>query len=241
MCGRLSLHHTAALRRLFKRLGVEPAPPAFNIAPTSDVWVLAHGEPVDYRPMRWWLTPHWAKDSKPAYSMFNARAEGLEKSRAFRSPFHERRCLVPAAGYYEWERDETSGKKHPYLIQPAEEPLLLAGLWEHWQQGDEQFDSFAIITTQADPELEWLHDRMPVMVPPDVLRRWLDPDTLVAELMPLLGPSLPYPVTATPVSSRMNNARFHEPEAVEALGEPRLMHWQAGTKTSATLVSKSRH
>lgn len=229
MCGRLALHHTAALQRLFRRLGVAMPPPAYNVAPTAEVWVMTHGKtaagaPVDCRPMRWWLTPHWARDSKPTYAMFNARAEGLAKSPAFRGPFHHHRCLVPAAGYYEWEWDEADKKKRPWLVQPDKEPMLLAGIWEHWQRDGEQLDSFAIITTRADPELEWLHDRMPVLLPPDVLRRWLDPATPVEELLPLLGPSLPYPVTATPVSTRMNNARLHEPEAVEPIGEPRLLH-----------------
>jgi putative SOS response-associated peptidase YedK len=224
MCGRLALHQTPALRRLFRQLGLVPPAPAFNVAPTAEVPVLAGSDAPQLRPMRWWMTPRWARDSKPGYAMFNARAENLEKSRAFRGPFHKQRCLVPAAGYYEWEWDEVSGKKQPWLVQPARAPLLLAGIWEHWQHGDETLDSFAIITTQADPELAWLHDRMPVMLPPDVLRRWLDPATPVEELLPLLGPRLPYPVTATPVSSRMNNARLHEPEAVQPVGEPKFFH-----------------
>lgn len=234
MCGRLALHHTAALKRLFKHLGLTPPPPAYNVAPMSEVWVLTQGEPLACRPMRWWLTPRWAKDSEPAYAMFNARAEGLERSRAFRGPFHRHRCLVPAAGYYEWEPAESGQRKQPWLIQPTRGPLLLAGIWEHWQRDAEALDSFAIITTQADPELEWLHDRMPVLLPEDVLQRWLDPETPVEELMPLLGPSLPYPVSATPVSPRMNNARLHEPDAVAAIGEPQLFHLRGGSSAATS-------
>lgn len=238
MCGRIALHHTPALRQLFRQLGLALPAPGYNIAPTAEVPVLVLKGELECRPMRWWMTPRWAPDAPTTYAMFNARAESLEKSRAFRGPFHAHRCLVPVAGYYEWEWDEIGKKKQPWLVQPAEAPMLLAGIWEHWQRGAEQLESFAIITTQADPELGWLHDRMPVMLPPDVLRRWLDPATPVAELMPLLAPVLPYPVTTTPVSPRMNNARMHEPEAVAPVGEPRQFHWQAKTPISAT---RARH
>ncbi len=129
MCGRFNVTADPLTVLLMELVGMtHPGPDNFNTAPTETVTVLrldAGGEP-ELVPMRWWLTPYWAKEMSTKYSMFNAKSETAHKSPAFREPFQKRHCVVPVCGFYEWTR--LNNQKLPYFITPTEFPgMLLAG------------------------------------------------------------------------------------------------------------------
>ena len=123
--------------------------------------------------MRWGLLPSWARDSKIAASMINARLETVASKPAFRSAWKTRRCLVPASGYYEWRLE--NAVKQPYWIHDSNGPVLMfAGLWENWKTpAGDWLQSFTIITRAALDRMQQLHDRTPLMLSPEVLRDWL--------------------------------------------------------------------
>ncbi|MFM8356219.1 MAG: SOS response-associated peptidase [Gammaproteobacteria bacterium] len=239
MCGRLNISADPLARWLRDVLGATwDGADNPNAAPTETLTVLVRGEDgvLASRAMRWWLTPYWAKAPSTAYSMFNARSESVAKSPAFREPFRARRCVLPVSGYYEWSTREGAGRL-PWYIHPAAAAanpppeggmgaadvpgLLLAGIYDHWQSRDGTLaiDSFAVITTAAHPAMRALHDRQPVMLDCERAARWLDPgaepNRLALELFP---PALPVPLSADPVSTRVNSARHKDSQCVTPIG-----------------------
>jgi len=147
--------------------------PSYNVAPTQLGWVIAPDGAGLLQPaeMRWGIVPLWAKDAKIAYSTINARVETASTKPAFRGAWKSRRCLVPASGYYEWPGEGKA--KQPYFIHAAEAPVLLfAGLWEPGR-GDAA-PTYSIVTRDADGPVAGLHDRMPLMLPRDLARGWVE-------------------------------------------------------------------
>src|SRR5690606_25370196 len=129
----------------------------------------------------WGLVPRWAKDPKIGSRMINARAETVAEKAAFRSALKKRRCSVPADGFYEWQKLAGRTAKQPFYIhRPDGEPYAFAGLWETWRgpdgTGDEVLRSCTIITTAPNSEMAKIHDRMPVILPPEAWDTWLDRD-----------------------------------------------------------------
>ncbi len=178
--------------------------------------------PGHARPMRWWLVPYWSPDSKPRYAMFNARAETLQSSRAFRGAFERRRCIVPVDGFYEWLRD--GARKLPQHVQSADgDALMLAGVWDRWVRDDEVLTSFALITTDVHPNLAFLHNRQPLLLAQSEARLWLDSGAAMPALQALLLPALPIDLQVTPVSEYVNNARHKGPECLVAAGNPQFV------------------
>lgn len=237
MCGRLNVIADPLARVFVWLTGAGyPGETAHNVAPTQTVWVVAaprlrvrapdaEDEPFQpglARPMRWWLLPRWAKDAKPGYAMFNARAESIDSSRAFGDAFLRRRCIVPISGFYEWIRE---GKRRlPQHVLAADgEALLLAGVWEHWSRGNESIDSFAIVTTAVHEQLAFLHDRQPLMFSATDALDWLAPETPQEKLQALLAPALPVDLTVVPVSEYVNNARHGGAECLDPTGNPRFI------------------
>lgn len=199
--------------------------PNFNTAPTTDVFVVyADGSSRRLDTFHWGLVPRWAKDLKIGNRLINARAESVAEKPAFRSAFKRRRCIVPADGFYEWNKPEGAKRKQPWFIQrPDDEPYAFAGLWEEWQgrlptAGDDAdagqgageevtIRSTTIITGAANEKMAELHDRMPVMLPSSAWEEWLDPDTDAAGLGRFLVPAPPRLITFHPVSTEVNNVR----------------------------------
>src|SRR5262245_13539832 len=175
MCGRYSITtNVEALRRLFAFLELPNLTPSWNVAPTHSApgVRLAGGGPRPLAMLRWGLVPFWAKDLKVGASLINARADTTGTKPAFRSAFRERRCLVPADGFYEWKR--VDGGKQPYRITMADgDPFAFAGLWESWGSKTEPVETFAIITTEPNALAATVHDRMPVILDPADFDRWL--------------------------------------------------------------------
>ncbi len=210
MCGRFSLGADAAT--LASRFDLFEAPlwiPRYNIAPTQEV--LAVVKPPDAarrqaRLLRWGLIPMWAEGPAVGSRMINARAETVATKPAFRWAFRERRCLILADGFYEWQRQ--GRRKQPFYICLRDgRPFAFAGLWERWVPPDGQpIDSCTIITTVANELIRPLHVRMPVILAPKDYDLWLDPSVgEIERLQPLLRPYPSDEMTAYPVSTLVNN------------------------------------
>jgi len=224
MCGRFTLSvEPDRLREVFPWLtlpAAAPLQPRYNIAPTQPVAVVANNGQHTLEFFRWGLIPSWAKDPAIGSRMINARAETLAEKPAFRVAFRRRRCLILADGFYEWRSPgaEPGAKKTPMHIRlKSGQPFAFAGLWETWRAPDDDktIASCAIITTTPNALLEKIHDRMPVILKPDAIDRWLDP----AEQSPdeLSGLLKPYPashMTAYAVSRLVNKPEVDSPELV---------------------------
>ncbi len=202
----------------------EPPPddlkPTYNLAPTDEAAVVVErGERRAIRAYRWGLIPSWARDEKIASKLFNARAETLATSGAFRESFRRRRCIVPADAFYEWQR--TAGVRQPFLIRRVDGgPLALAGLWSGWRhpETEQVIRSFTIVTTEANRTLAAIHDRMPVVLEPRDWSRWLDTaDPDVEELNGLLVPAPEGELELYPVRPLVNNVRNNGPELTEPI------------------------
>ncbi len=153
----------------------EPIRKRFNIAPTQEAPVvrMGPGGAREVAMLRWGLVPPWAKELAVGTKMINARSEGVEAKPAFRAAVRERRCLVPATGFFEWKG--APGRKQPYAITLPDRPVFaFAGLWETWKprEGD-PIETFAIVTTEANDAVAAIHDRMPVILPREAEDAWL--------------------------------------------------------------------
>jgi putative SOS response-associated peptidase YedK len=217
------------MRRLFGTVNPLPNIPArYNIAPTLPVLTVRRNPTTGDRSLdllRWGLIPHWAKDAKGGPQMINARAESLGEKPAFRGALAQRRCLIPADGFYEWQQDKAP--KQPFLITLSEGgPFCFAGLWENWRQPDGVWlRSCAIITTRATPALHFLHHRMPVILDPADYGLWLGEETgNIAQREALLRPYDGAKLAITAVGTAVNQVRNEGPELiiprVEQVGSP---------------------
>jgi len=226
MCGRyVEVSSPALLAERFHVTEVRPKAlePSYNVAPRAEVPVVAdrHGERV-LDVVRWGLVPFWAKDPKIGDRMINARAEKILTSNAFKRAFERKRCIVPADGFYEWEKLEGKRAKQPWFIRRRDgEPLAFAGLWEIWHDPGEADDApplrtCTIITTQPNELLAPIHDRMPVVLPESQWDRWLDVDNRdVARLQKLLVPLPAVELEAWRVSTLVNKADNNGPELLD--------------------------
>jgi len=170
MCGRFTLRSSpASIAQVFGLVDVPDLLPLFNIAPTQPVAVVrqrANDRVKELVFLRWGLIPAWADDPSIGNRLANARSETVATKPSFRSAFRSRRCLVVADGFYEWQK--TNGHKQPYFVGlQSDRPFGLAGLWERWEKGDEPVESCTILTTDANELMQPIHERMPVILPPD--------------------------------------------------------------------------
>lgn len=224
MCGRYALKTSVPeIARILGASANAEFAPSYNVAPSRHVPV-CRIDPDGGRELallRWGLVPHWAKAVNDRYRMINARAETVASKPAFRTPFRKRRCLVPADGYFEWKAGPD--RKQPYFIHRADgSPLMLAGLWDRWDKGDDgPLDSFSIVTTSASPHVSAVHDRMPVVIQDDDLDIWLDPEQNDADrLLTLLRPHPGRDFELTPVSTYVNNPRNDDSRCIEPVAAP---------------------
>ncbi len=226
MCGRyVTVSSPALLAERFHVTHVRPRAiePSYNVAPRAEVPVVAEREGERVLDLvRWGLVPFWAKDTAVGDRMINARAEKLLRSNAFRRAFERRRCIVPADGFYEWQKLEGRRVKQPWFIRRRDgEPLAFAGLWETWrdpQQGEDapRLRSCVIITTEPNDLVAPIHDRMPVVLPESAWDAWLDVENRdTASLGKLLVPLPASELEAWPVSTMVNKADHNGPELVE--------------------------
>ncbi|HUE12881.1 MAG TPA: SOS response-associated peptidase, partial [Planctomycetaceae bacterium] len=206
------------LVEIFELLRETELSPRYNIAPTQNVAVIRQdGKSRQLALMRWGLVPSWSKDPKGGPPIINARAETIATKPSFRTAFMRRRCLIPADGFYEWQKKAASTTKIPHYIRMAKDrPFAFAGLWETWRgNGDAGLESCTIVTTEANDLMRPLHDRMPVILPEEHFAQWPDPkNENVSELEALLWPYSPDEMTAFPVSTLVNSPRNDRPECI---------------------------
>jgi putative SOS response-associated peptidase YedK len=232
MCGRYTLKTPNP--RLQELFGLDDLPhlvPRFNIAPTQSILTIRASAVVpDLREavmMRWGLIPFWAKDLAIGNTMINARAETVTEKPSFRQAFTKRRCLIPADGFFEWEK-LASGKKQPWWIRMQDEqPFAMAGLWETWspksksatdeetKRGEPKvIQSCTILTINANADMESLHDRMPVILPIEAWSSWLNPTTDKVSLEALLKPYENGHLIRSAVSTIVNRPIIDSPECI---------------------------
>jgi putative SOS response-associated peptidase YedK len=202
----------------------------------------------ELRLLTWGLVPSWSKDRSGGARMINARAETVLERPAYRRAAAARRCLVPADGWYEWQRLDGDGapRKQPYFMSLADGgPLALAGIYEHWRprrpaggeggagqdggregggEDAERLTTFAVLTRDAEPGLSAVHERMPLVLPPEHWAAWLDPELRRPEEVDgVLGAAMAVPpgrFTAVPVAARVGSVRSDDPELVVPVGPP---------------------
>jgi putative SOS response-associated peptidase YedK len=168
MCGRFTITHpNEALAALFDALPGNDLPdgPRYNICPTNPVAVVtSEGGVRRLRAMRWGLLPAWYKTPTDGPLIINARADTIATKPAFREAVRQRRCIVPASGFYEWSEGEGGARLPWYFTRTDGAPMALAGIWQHWQREDQAFDTCAIVSTEAGAGMRGLHHREPVML-----------------------------------------------------------------------------
>ena len=214
MCGRNSLFPPAIeLENRFDATlatDIEYAP-RFNIAPGSHLETITNEEPDQIDQLHWGFLPHWADETDDGF--INARSETAHEKPAFRDAWAERPCLVLTSGFYEWQ-SPNGGPKQPFRIYHAEQPAFaMAGLWQETTVGDEPIQSVTILTTQPNDLIDPIHDRMPVILPPETEQDWLTtgPD----ERRELCRP-YPYDdLDAYEISTRINNPTNDDATVIE--------------------------
>ncbi|MEM7611017.1 MAG: SOS response-associated peptidase [Pseudomonadota bacterium] len=229
MCGRFAFYSAAeAVSDLF---GVNDAglavTPQYNIAPT-DLAAVIRLTPAGERELtmlRWGLVPFWSKDRKAASRMINARRETVAEKPAFRKAFRERRCIVPADGYYEWVAGE-SGKQPYYLSSRDDRPLGFAGLWERWRepQTQQSLETFSVLTMPSAGHIANLHHRMPVMLDDVTAEHWLvgGEQQNPPALRELGAEGRADQLRFWPVAKTVNNARNEDPRLIEPLPDAEI-------------------
>jgi putative SOS response-associated peptidase YedK len=220
MCGRYdSLIARHALTELFgvNRLPESNFPPRYNIAPTQDIPIVRRAKDGERELVvaRWGLIPFWMKE-KPKQPHINARAETVHKTPLFREAFEKRRCLIPATGFYEWEK--RANGRQPYRFRRRDlEPFAFAGLWEFNRNLGDAIVSATIIVTGANALVGAIHERMPVILFPEDHAAWLDPATPPDAARALLRPFPPALMEAYPVSRLVNSHENDGPELIEPI------------------------
>jgi putative SOS response-associated peptidase YedK len=217
MCGRYVLYGPQA--RIIEGFSIKELPPftpRYNIAPTAEVLAVLLGRSGARiaRNLQWGLVPGWAKDPRIGPKLCNARADTVDQKPAFRDAFRRRRCLLPANGFYEWRAaDQPQGRKLPFYVHPASPE----GMLERWNGPDGPIYTCCVITTDANPLMAPIHDRMPVLLQPSQFDDWLDPAADPARVKGMLVPASPDLIGTRAVSTAVNQARNEGPQLIEPL------------------------
>ena len=188
----------------------------WNGAPTQQ-FVLCRTDPSGRRELavhRWGLIPSWARDPKIGARLINARSESVNSKPSFRDAFRRRRCLVPANGWFEWQR--AGGAKQPWWISLGGEPFSFAGLWEVWNKGADPVWSFTILTCPATDALKEIHDRQPAIIPKESYDDWLRPGSPGPALLDLVRTPRAGPFDCRRVGTLVNNPRNDNPDILQA-------------------------
>lgn len=240
MCGRYASSTDTA--GLYGAFGIDEVfgddlEPSWNVAPTDQVRAIVQRRPRgaeedaaevrQLRTMRWGLVPSWSKDKKGAARLINARRETVTGKPAFKRAAARRRCLLPADGYYEWQQT-ADGKVPHFLHDPRDDQLAFAGLYELWpdpalpeDDPAKWFWSATVITQQATDSLGEIHDRCPVIVPPQLRSPWLDCSTGEPALADRLLAAMPEPrLEPRVVSLQVNSVRNNGPQLVDPAPRP---------------------
>lgn len=224
MCGRYSQSQSAEIiAQAFQVDNVPTLKPRYNIAPTQSVPTVLQTSASSnrqFKMLHWGLIPSWAKDPKMGAKLINARAETVAQKPAFRTAFRQRRCLVLADGFYEWQQQESKKEKQPFYFRRSDRSLFaFAGLWEHWvDTTGEEIESCTLLTTEPNELMRPIHNRMPVILDPKDYDLWLDLEVKQSELLePLLRPYPSEEMMAYPVSKTVNKPSNDSAQCIESI------------------------
>ena len=221
MCGRFSFSPLAKI--IEDRFDVKVDSnykPRYNSAPSQDIAVISNLEPDKLSFYKWGLVPFWAKDPKIGNRRINAKSETVSEKPAFRNSFKRKRCLIPADSFYEWKKISPK-EKIPYRILLKDESLFaMAGIWDSWKTPEgEALHTFSILTTSPNKLMEYIHNRMPVILTRENEKKWLD-DLEPAILESMLKPFDESLMTAYPISKLVNSPTNDKSEIHEAIDYP---------------------
>ncbi len=224
MCGRFNLIATSQqIIDHFSLLSLPAHNPDYNIPPGQKILAIVQLEDGSNKAvnLHWGLIPSWSHDSKISSHLINARAETLTEKPSFRNAYQHRRCLIPATGFFEWQRQPApnllpagfgihtipgdNGKQPYHVHYPDNRLFAFAGIWEHWEHDQETVYSCTIITTAANDKIAPIHDRMPVIITPDDYDRWLDKSNTAPEIADFLAADAYSKMQLTAISTRVNN------------------------------------
>jgi putative SOS response-associated peptidase YedK len=217
MCGRYTQYHST--HQIAIRFGVDQtsvdAQPRYNIAPTQSILVVTENSPRALQAMQWGLIPSWAQDPAIGNKMINARAETLAEKPSFQTALLRRRCLIPADGFYEWQKLGTA--KQPMRIHRKDDELFgFAGLWDEWRDaGGSPLRTCTIITVAPNDLMAPIHNRMPAILRPEDEAMWLNATNKnVGDLLALLRPYPDAELEAYPVSKAVNAPTVDDPGCI---------------------------
>lgn len=219
MCGRFALTlPDDAMASLFEATLSNDLPPRpnYNICPTNQVHTVTSSDGQRrLRPMRWGFLPHWYKSENGGPLLINARAETIAEKPAFKAAARERRCLIPASGFYEWTKD-ADGNRLPWYIRPKDSDILaFAGVWQDWEREGKAHTTCAIVTTNANAAMTEIHHRMPVIVAPDDWALWLGEEGKGAATLMRAAPE--DVLEWFRVDPKVNSNRASGPELIEPI------------------------
>lgn len=214
MCGRFSL---GLVYGFSTRFGVPEMPelkPRYNIAPFQQVPVIVGGATKSVRMMRWGLVPHWAKGEEFGLKLINVRSESAMEKPMFKPLLNRQRCLVPATGFYEWQKQ--GPRKRPYHVRvKGQEYFAMAGIYDTWSKEGQDLVTFSILTTVANEAMAPIHDRMPVILRQEQEADWVSKEVLSADLLSEMFQPLPSSsMDAYPVSDMVNDSHADHPDMV---------------------------
>lgn len=208
MCGRYTLHHKP--EEIEERFDVEPdlrlLAPRYNIAPSQIIPVIRHAESKEMAGCKWGLIPFWARDPKIGNNLINAKAETIAEKPSFKRAFAKRRCLIPADGFYEWQKRGKAPSQPMYIRRRDGGLFAFAGLWEEWKSPEgEPIETCTIITVEPNELLSKIHNRMAAILRPGDEAAWIDPKSGVDDLLQMLRPYDSDELEAIPVSRAVNS------------------------------------
>jgi putative SOS response-associated peptidase YedK len=219
MCGRFAITlPDEATAQLFEASPANDLPnvPNFNVCPTTQVHVVTSADGVRHLgAMRWGFLPHWYETPTAGPLLINARAETIAEKPAFRKAVRERRCLIPATGFYEWTKDADGNRLPWYISRTDASAIAFAGVWRMWEAGSEAMNTCAIVTTGACKSMSAIHHRMPVILEPPDWPLWLGEAGHGAAL--LMKASAEDVLKFHRVDPAVNSNRAHGPELVEPI------------------------
>jgi putative SOS response-associated peptidase YedK len=219
MCGRFVI--TApdeALARLFEATPANDLPegPRYNVCPTQEIATVRSADGARLlAPMRWGFLPHWYESETDGPLLINARAESVASKPAFRAACRERRCLVPASGFYEWTKDDAGNRLPWYITRADGQPMAFAAIWQDWERAGRALRTCAIVTAEAEGDIRALHTRCPVVLEPGHWAKWLGEAGHGAAALMTAPPS--GTLTWHRVHPRVNSNRAEGPELIAPL------------------------
>jgi putative SOS response-associated peptidase YedK len=220
MCGRFTITNEREFieNRFGARFATALFAPRYNAAPSQSLPVILNTEPQLIQPLVWGLRPAWLKLVSGRDGLINVRDDTLRIKKTFQRDLAERRCVVPADGFYEWKKTEKR-QKTPYRFQlKTGEPFAFAGIWEENEDEDGQtLRTFAIITTDANALVKRVHNRMPAMLTREAEKAWLDTNTALEHVLSLLAPYPASEMRMYEISTRVNRATEDTPELIKAV------------------------